>query len=297
MNKHERIAIRNIKKDAAELNKHIDPYLPIICHEQLRHVSRKMMETYRIYVVPFNRHLTDKGLSNLIYSDKEILSKALSDYDSMKVLNLHSFRSILPKTISCRKELGNLKLILTDDLKIDPTHAELLNQTIDSSNLSTLTSTVLILIKCTAHLIIYTQKIEQRMLSMNPQPSYQYINRHLNELVDEIMCCNSSLTETEPVLELLKQKIQQKIKLSVAGSKSKENKQPLFNGFITWALSLSDPGRYRWPIEGARDYCQQLREQQPDNLGRLISEKTPRTMCEKLAKHCEKNSIKNPLTR
>lgn len=77
-------------------------------------------------------------------------------------------------------------------------------------------------------------------------------------------------------------------------SLSKKNKEPIFEKYIEWALSLGDNHQFTTETEAMFFFIQNKLD---DSLKRLLTSTTQRTMAKKLKEHCEKLGIERPFAK
>lgn len=127
---------------------------------------------------------------------------------------------------------------------------------------------------------------ESKLLKF-PMETYQSISEAITQDLHEIVSEYVSLKTTPIEHELLSKKVKE----SYQRSKGR-NPNPLFEDFIEWALALPENHIYERPIHAAKDFLTNSKIKYD-----RISEATPRTMVDKLRKHCKERNINNPFTK
>ena len=224
--------------------------------------------------------LDNNDLGGIFTSDysNSFMHETFNIFDQLtSVTSGKLFSDIAPKTISLLglKENTSIESILTPN------------------NLKTLVA-FLVLWK-----IISLKILEEQLIASNPKLDYFEMTSKLDDSLESIVSLHTVLQVCEPGNELVKTTTENFLDRSKGAKEAKAKKEPIFSGFITWATNLPQNHNYLSAAHGARAYKDELRDKDSKiyNPDLLKMGGTIDTMTRRLAKHCEKNNIKNPLKK
>lgn len=134
---------------------------------------------------------------------------------------------------------------------------------------------------------------EKELLKSNS--SFFVISKELGSILDDIILYYEFIKVAPTGFRIITTDISSHIKRTKGGLNSKRNKEPIFEGFIEWAMNLPTNHMFRYTKHAAEYYLDVVLVKSRPDLCKLVQKNTVTTLGKRLKEFCIENNCDHPI--